>query len=400
MLAIAMAYQVDAFADDKISARAFAGDDLVLSELEAAQFVTYRYELPFAKVLKPGETQVTASDFVRAASDKLSDLNDRLGPPPWAWKKVDDFAEGKTSPGTGERQDHSNVTEADNTKVEIEKNGLKRRPRIRRNADELVKDKLDDAKGAAIGFVNNRLLEGSGAWNGEGIIFLPLREFTDKKPSASDVITGPLVTREHGVAIQWNLAETQKSDERDVQELTLAYPMAFRYVRSSKLSQEYTLQARPYLQTDFSGGHRIIGTEVSGELVGNVISPKFHFGSFQQAGVLQYQLRAVPKIDVSSTERVGKYTERILDDDWVRIGGLLSLDLRLTDEFWSRFEVGASYEFFETVKGRGGYVKLEKQHLTWWFTENLGLTAENTEGQTPISDKEIDQFTVLLEVKY
>jgi hypothetical protein len=164
----------------------------------------------------------------------------------------------------------------------------------------------------------------------------------------------------------------------------------------------WVFQAKPYFQTDFSFQDEIYGASASAEFVGGVFGSQLYIGGFQNLGPsgLQYQLRVIPKLDYSVTERGGPYTDRKPGDDWFRLGGTFSLDLRLGGESFNPLDFGVSYSLLQTVSGSGGYSGLFKTHVTWWVSENIGPSLEYTKGETPVADKPIDLLALTLELKY
>jgi len=156
------------------------------------------------------------------------------------------------------------------------------------------------------------------------------------------------------------------------------------------------LQGKPYFQTDFGIRHEIYGVEANVEFVGNVFGSRvFYLGGYQNIGTsgFQYQLRLIPKLDYSVTERGGVHTTRKEGDVWFRLGGTGSLDFRLGLQTFNALDAGVSYQFLETVSGSGGYSYLFKAHTTLWLIENVGVTLEYSKGDTPVADKPIDLIT-------
>lgn len=162
-------------------------------------------------------------------------------------------------------------------------------------------------------------------------------------------------------------------------------------------------QAKPYFLTDFSFANEIYGVEANAEFVGSVFGSKLlYLGGFQNLGLggLQYQLRVIPKIDYSVTERGGIHTSRHEGDDWFRVGAAGSYDLRLGLKTFNALDVGISYQFLQTVDGSGNYSDLFRTHCGLSFLENVGATIESPKGDTPVADKPIDLLSFGLEFKY
>jgi hypothetical protein len=169
------------------------------------------------------------------------------------------------------------------------------------------------------------------------------------------------------------------------------------------LSRLVVLQAKPYFNTDFSFRHEIYGLEASTEFVGSLFGSRVVvLGGFQNIGNsgIQYQLRVLPKLDYSVTEQTGIHTSRKDDDDWVRVGGLASFDIRLGAASYTPLDFGVSYQLLQSLSGTGGYSSLFKAHATWWLSENIGLMLEYAEGETPVADKDVDLTTLGVQLKF
>jgi hypothetical protein len=381
-------------AEEKVSAKAFADRDGKLNNEQAAYYLIYRDKKPVSKFLAPGEMTLDRKKIVAAMGDELDDLQSKTHhPAPWTWQELDGVAQPKKEE-TAAWKKLSGFTEK--KEFHDDKTHGRYGPiRLRKNADEFAKDDLKDAKGATIGYSNNRLAEGSGAWNSEGILNYP---FAIAHEGGAG--TGQSITFEAGPALQWKLAEAQGNSKQDVQELGFNVPTILYITPGSDLPALWVVQSKPYFQTDFSGGYRIYGVDASVEYVGSVFGSGLSVGYFENipGSTMQYQVRLIPKVDFSETDRAGKYTTRKVGDDWVRLGGTVSFDLRLGGK--TPFELGVAYQALETVSGSGSFSDLFKAHVTWWVTENTGITFEYAKGDTPVADKPIDLLTLGLEVKY
>jgi hypothetical protein len=411
-------------ADEKFTAKSFAGVNGRLNEQQAALYIAYRDKEPLSKFLKPGETTLDSKKLVTAMADKLDDLRSKTHHrAPWTWQELDAAFPAKKTP----------AEEAAALPAWKKIEGLTKEKklgqdgsagslgplRLRKSAADVTqtaadpKKTLKDVKGATFGFSDNFLLDGNGAWNSEGVLDYPIKFYRQgNRPGQSfELQVGP--------ATEWKLAETQEKNNKDVQELNFSFPLTL-FVSPGRekmkgtyeenmaaagntiFSQLWVIQSKPYFQTDFSFQHEIYGAEASAEFVGGLFGGLLYLGGFHNMGAsgLQYQLRAIPKLDYSATERGGTYTTRKPGDDWFRVGGLLSLDFRLGGKSFNPLDVGVSYQFMDTLSGSGDFADLIKAHATWWLSENAGLTLEYSKGDTPVAMKQIDLVTLGLEFKY
>jgi hypothetical protein len=411
IFAVFFTTQVSA-ADEKITAKTFAGPDGKLNEQQAAFYIVYRDKEPLSKVLSPGETKLDPKKVVASMADKLDDLRTTTGhTSPWTWQELD-AAAAKTKAAEGPPwKKIEGITKAG----QIGKNGAQGSfgPfRLRQSAADFPKD-LKDAKGATIGYSDNRLVSGNGAWNSQGALDYPIKLIQQGN------LAGQSLEFDIGPATEWKLAEAQGTSGKNVQELTFSFPLtAYLSPGRSKMTGSYEenmatadnqifsalwiFQTKPYFQTDFSIQHEIYGVTASAEFVGGAFGLPLYLGAFQDLGAtgLQYQLRAIPQLDYSETARGGLYTTRKAGDDWLRVGGTVSLDIRLGGTSSNPLDLGISYQFLGTVSGSGDFSDLLKTHATLWLTENTGLTLEYSKGDTPVADKTIDLLALSLEVKY
>jgi hypothetical protein len=381
----------------ELTAQTFAGADGKLNREQAAYYLAYRDKKPLSKFLAPGEMTLNGRKILAAMGDELDDLQSKTHhEAPWTWQELDAIA------GAGAAKSEDAPWKKLSGFTEKKEFGDRTRHsrfgpfRLRKNSAELAKD-VKDAKGATLGFTNDRLSEGNGAWNTQGILNYPIG--FRREGGAG---TGESITLEAGPAIEWKLAEVQGNSKKDVQELGFNVPTTIYLTPGSDVPALWVMQGKPYFQTDFSGGYRIYGFEASAEYVGALFGSPLGVGGFENipGSNMQYQLRTIPKIDYSETERAGKYTTRKVGDDWFRIGGMVSLDLRLGGKNFNPLEIGVAYQLLETVSGSGGFSDLFVAHGTWWVSANTAITLEYSKGDTPVADKAIDLITLGLEFKY
>lgn len=411
-------------ADEKVTAKSFARPDGKLSQREAALYIAYRDKEPLSRFMKPGETTLNWNMVMAAMADKLDDLRSKTGHvAPWTWQELDAaFPAKKTPAEEAAALPAWKKIEGLTKEKKLGPNGSAGSLgplRLRKSTADVMqtaadpKKTLKDVKGATFGFSDNFLLDGNGAWNSEGVLDYPIKFYRqgDRPGQSFELQVGP--------ATEWKLAETQEKNKNDVQELNFSVPLTL-FVSPGRekmkgtyeenmaaagntiFSQLWVIQSKPYFQTDFSFQHEIYGVEASVEFIGGVFGGPLYLGGFHNVGDsgLQYQLRAIPKLDYSATERGGQYTTRRPGDDWFRVGGMVSLDFRLGGKSFNPLDVGVSYQFMDTLSGSGDFADLLKTHATWWLSENAGLTLEYSKGDTPVAMKQIDLVTLGLEFKY
>jgi hypothetical protein len=434
---VAIALTIPLHAAEQFSAKQFAGTDGLLDSEEAGLYAFLLKNEGLRTAFASG--YITRGALSTSPPDSVLDkLNDFQDPgegtghgPPWkwqeldalyakptdeeaeaaipAWRKVEGFTKAKVivKKEPSAAVSDSGGKEVSSASERIVETGSWGPIMIRKNSDELAKDDFTKAKGATLGFANNYLIEGNGAWNSEGIIFYPINRAWQGKPGS-----GSSFTLQTGPATEWKLAETEEASKQDVQEFTFSLPITGYFVppgkpvdpaSDRKLSAIWVFQGKPYFQSDFSLEHEIYGAETSVEFVGSVFGSDLVLGDFQNiggSGLMQYRVRLVPKIDYSTTEKVGPHTSRKAGDDWFRIGGLASFDLRIGGEKSNPLDLGVSYQGMDTLNGSGDYSDLFKAHVTWWVSDYTGVTLEYSKGETPVSDKDIDLVTFGLELRF
>lgn len=399
-------------AAENISAKNFAGNDGMLDEHEAALYLAFIKNKPLSEFLVPGQLTIDIDKIKKVMAIDIADLKLRIGEPLWRPQELDSLAIAK-------KRDHqkkpgwkkiTGVTVAKPLGEKGDKGSLG--PiRLRKSGSELAKNS-SNAKGALIGFSDNRLINGGGAWNTQGALGYPVKFFFQHGPGRSTEFE---ITPVFG----WNLAEAEGTAEYEVNELDFSLPVIV-YISpgGNKMTGTYEenisaasdrgfsrlwiVTAKPYFQTDFDFRHEIYGIEASAEYVGYLFGSKLYFGGFQSiaSNGLQYQLRVIPRVDYSETEKGGIHTTRQEGDDWFRLGGQVALDFRIGEEYFNSLDIGTSYQFFEALSGQGGYSDLFNTYATWWLSENAGMTLEYSKGNTPVAAQKIDLVILGLEFKY
>jgi len=406
-------------AGENVGATLFKRSDGKLGLEEAAAFIAYRKGKALSDLVPANGVRlvitrdlhgvlttnvvISATNLVASLADELAELQEdiakatgRKRPPPWTPAEVDAvYADVKDDTPKWKQIKGLTVQKTVGAGPKAWNLGPFR---LRKNEDEILKDKVTDAKGATIGFADNHFVEGHGAWNSEGVLYYPVsKKLWDAKPIGSAAL-------ELGPAANWNLAEVEGSAGNDVQELGFSLPTTLKWVPGGTGSAARLLwQGKPYFNTDFSFEHEIYGIETSVEFVGNLGTPYVHLGGYQNlAGKawIQYQLRVIPKLDYSETAQGGEHTSRQEEDDWLRVGATLSLDFRLAGKGFKTLGFGTSYELLDTLSGSGGYSDLFKAHATWWLIDNAGLTFEYSDGETPVAAERISRITLGLELKF
>lgn len=400
-------------ASENVSAKSFAGADEMLEEHEVALYLAYHADEPLSKFLAPGQLSLDIDMLVAAMQDNLDDLQSLTGhDAPWTWQELDSLAIAKKRDDQKKQgwKKITGVTVAEPLGENGDKGSLG--PiRLRKSGSELAKA-LRNAKGTSIGFSDNRVSNGGGAWNTQGALGYPVKFFFQHGPGKSTEFE---ITPMFG----WNLAEAEGKAEYEVNELDFSLPVIV-YISPGRnkmtgtyeenisaagdhgFSRLWIVTAKPYFQTDFGFRHEIYGIEASAEYVGYLFGSKLYFGGFQNiaSSGLQYQLRVIPRVDYSETAKGGIHTTRQEGDDWFRLGGQVALDFRIGEAYFNSLDIGTSYQFFEALSGQGGYSDLFNTYATWWLSENAGMTLEYSKGNTPVAAQKIDLVILGLEFKY
>ena len=247
--------------------------------------------------------------------------------------------------------------------------------------------KPNDAKGATLSFSQDRIKNNGNTWNSTGVLGYRV----DINPYTSWLIP----------AVSWNVSRTAGSPDKNVEELEFSLPVTLKQPLYTNDPALLSLTARPYYLTDFSFADEIYGVEASAEFIGRLFGPQgLYLGGYynpNQNEPIQYQLRAVPKIDYSVTQKGGDHTVRQPGDDWFRAGGMTSLDIL----FNNIFEVSVSYEYRGVVSGNGLNVHLFTSSGKYWLdpNKNVAIKLGYSKGQSLETAQNVDLLTLSFEWK-
>ncbi len=392
---LAVVSPLPANAGDVLSSSDFAGEDGLLDRRELALFLAYKYEKPISECMGPGQVAVDLDKVEKLMYAEIATIRIGLkargaGSPPWKPETIDSLVDGDSRREQGKWREIPGLTK----KKPLGENGEGGSigpVRLRKSERFLDVDRTS-AKGASIGFSDNRLKEGRGAWNTEGALGYPVQL------SRQDGGGGKSVEFEAIPFVSWNLAQIEGTSGFQINELAFGLPFIAKVSPGVGFSSaKWFLSGRPYYMTDFDFDQSIYGVEARAEYVGGVFGTALNMGGFYPLfDGFRYSFRVTPAMDYSITEKAGSHTSRRDGDDWLRIGARSSLDLR----FPFMLDVGLSYLFFDTVSGRGGYSDLLHVYATWWPGEHLGMTVDYSKGETPVAATEIDLVKVGVELRY
>ncbi len=412
-----------------VTARMFAAGNGKLDSVAAARYIMFRDEIPLSEVVPPGKWPVTDGDIVGGMADGLDDLRSATGhEAPWTWQELDAaFPPKKTKKEKAEAapgwQKVPVLTRAYPLGEDGE-NGAIGPMRLRQSTEDLPKP-TSESRGATFGFSDNFLIGGSGAWNTQGVVQLPvvfIKQFDPAPGSAGDPgaggeIAGRSLEIQAGPALEWGLVQTQGSDKDSINELNISLPVAAYYspgtrkatgsykenISSSEaLSRLFLFQARPYFQTDFDGDYGIFGGQLTMEYVGSIFGSRvLTLGGYQSfAGQWQYQLRFIPVLDLNVVTEDGANIDRDKGETWFQLGSIASLEFRCAISEGSYLNFGASYQFGGSFSDTVAYSYLLKLYATYWFTKYAGLTYEYSRGELSLTNQDINLLTLGLELKY
>jgi len=398
------------------SAARFAGTDGKLDTREAALYLAVTHNKPLSDFLHPETLQIDPEQVVAVMEDQLDDLRSLTGhEAPWRVDEIDKlYLAGIITVPERPREGWKNIKGLTKAAIYTDSNSTRVYGpiRLRKTTDDLRFANIEDASGVTIGYSDNRLVDGRGAWNTQGVLGYPISFHSQGKPGKSAEF-------ELLPAINWRIASIEGVANSDIEELGFSLPMVLflspggnvysgtydQNVAAAKgkiLSRLWVLTARPFVQTDFSLHHRICGAEASAEYIGGVFGSGLYMGGYQNSGIdgLQYKLRIVPGIDFSSTGKTGRFTTRLKGDDMFRVGGLLSCNLRFDGPSFTTFDIGTSYEMFHALDSSIEDADLLRTYASLWLNKNVGMSFEYCKGNTPVSLKAIDLLSLGLEFRY
>lgn len=266
------------------------------------------------------------------------------------------------------------------------------RPKIRSKIEDWSENNLKKVDGATIAFERDRL-DSTDTWAGAGSAIYPIRI----SRSSSQTALLP--------SISWNLADESDGSSNDLQELKFGVPVTWRNnFGSSKFFYQnvWRTYLNPFYLTDlnFDGGATGISLTTDPHL-------QFTNFSFPEIGSLaklhpdlptSYRFRVIPKLEYAHVHETSEFIKRTSDEEFFAGGASLELiSYPLGSSFPLQLTFG--YSYLRDFVGDESF-DLWKAKCSWWFDNNIGLTASFSDGDAPVSDQNIDQILVGLEVKY
>ncbi len=258
---------------------------------------------------------------------------------------------------------------------------------------------LTSIKGARIGYSNNYLLGGNGAWSTEGALIWPFHGIYEPNPTDSLLLHA-------GFATSWKNENPQKIGQASVDELRFGLPIAA-VIQQDWMPKRGQIisQLEPYLHTDSHFDAQIMGITAGFEYRGD--SWLGQIGNFRPLATignrnLDWRIRATGLLDYSEVRQTSPFTQRQLNDDWTRYGVETAFDIGLYDYSAKKLPIilSFSHRFMDTFSGQGGYSDYLKASLSVWLNDYAGITAEYQKGETPVADQAIDLFTIGVEIRY
>lgn len=322
----------------------------------------------------------------------LTDLEDHIGaPPPYTVEQVKK-AQAPTKDAV--RRDVARGLIREPLTL---KNGTAVGPvRIRKTVEDWDKD-LDDVSGASLGYQDNRL-SSSHAWSAEGAVSYPFRRHNDlfRKPDSAFKSTDLTVLP----TVSFKVNDLSDTAEGEVEDLVLGIPVSFggnRKFSAGQWREEWMFH--PFFQTDFHGDGEIVGANLEYE-------PLFQIGAFDVGqwhsffgSPIAYLLRVRPKLEFSEVIDTSRFIDREEGDTWFRAGATLHLGIRPFGSS-SPWELRTEYRFgHDLTDDDDSYSDLFEAKTTYWINENIGLSLRYQDGETPVSDKEIELLSLQLEIK-
>ncbi len=258
---------------------------------------------------------------------------------------------------------------------------------------------LLSAPGAKITFSDDRLVANGRKWSTEGALIFSYH-------SASEFpVNAPGTPRVDGwevfhaaLAGAWKVERAESSGTYSVNELKFSAPLVY---GSSSLFG--FVQLNPYYQTDTDFDGEVFGATASYELSG---APCFgRFSILKEFGKreLDYRVRVAALLDYSEVHRVSAYSPRKDGDDWLRAGGEVGLELGYFDKTEPGnlpVTAGVSYRMMDSLGGVDDNGHLLKANLSWWLNPFACFTLSYERGETPVAAKDVDMFSVGVELRY
>lgn len=392
----------------------FTGNDDILDEKELIDFLLVYQGISFKKIWEweVSEAEVAAEDGnVDQAKKKkevkflLADIKGIIGgPPPYKPIEITAYLENETV------EDVERVrAEADEATKEGEQDkkesNWKYGPILFREKLEDWDKKLKDIDGSTISYSDDRL-DDIQTWKTEGNLIYPYIFFNET--SEKELYK----TRAILPSIKWKYNDLSKSDNEDIEELTFQISWFTRILHklaqypdeSGEIRDYRTWRSEfyftPFYTTDFEFEGEIIGASITYEPI--VQLGRFNTGSWHSLfGTLDsaYLLRFIPGGTYSHVLTEGEFANREESDNLLGITAHFEFGLRPFGKNVP-WEVKLAYGILYDFTGEDeGYFENFTAKLSYWFSDNAGLTLGYEDGDQFLTKKKIDLISLGFEVR-
>jgi hypothetical protein len=338
-------------------------------------------------------------DVEEQALDKLGEMKAHLLPtrPPYPIELVRKYAAGETGADQGDEKP-------------ITKPGWFRAPKrtdrsslgpflLRRSPDDWSRS-VRSADGATLAYADDQRNHRK-TWAAEGALIYPV-EFARDNTARDRASRIRSESWELLPSVSWKVLSVASSASADVQELQFSLPIVWSAnLVSTGALRNSELALTPYALTDFRFGGLIAGGTLTWTPYLLTSDASFALNTGYKGlgtGPLLYQLGLVPLIDINHLYKTSRFIERDDDKSYFRVGGKASAGLR-TKNFPS-LELKASYQWFTRISGGPAESDLFSAAAKVWLNDNVALSFERQDGETPVARKDVDQSTLGLEMRF
>lgn len=376
----------------------FAGENDRLSEAELVEYLLVRGSVTYGQLRPPfgfhGDIEARKRAVLAKVLGKLAKGLGQIPAEGYLANTVQDFLDSQARPAPILGIDAPGITSAVVTS-EGEGKARSRGPvYLRATPQDLGARKK--AKGATLQFVDNKLDGGGSQWTTQGSLVYPfVWEWNRTGGLSEELKLGP--------ALSWRVIE---GATQEIDDLQVAVPIWWGQNHGGDAWIDRTeISLMPYAHTDWSLDGWTVGATLTAEPVsklGPLTVGDYHalIEGEKLGEILAYRLQVMPKVDYSNVLDAGGHTTRDASHDWLRAGGKIGLGLRFFGNR-SPLEMEASYEHLAGIGGGAEDARYFLASITQWLYEDqVGLTLKYEDGETPVSQKDIDQLTLGLDLRF
>lgn len=246
----------------------------------------------------------------------------------------------------------------------------------------------DKSSGASISYVSDKNTD-IRTVSGNGAIIFPYSELENTTAGYNGYSFIP--------SIEWNFKDIRNDDTTDdVEELKFSagYSIYKTYNKNLR-SIEYIVN--PFVVTDLDFDGKIIGIESTANIhyqINNFSIGSYH--KFSKHSNAAFKFDVVPKIQYSKVTNGSQFITRDDNDEAFLAGVDVELSLKPFGKK-QNWEFVGGYSFLKSISGESETIEAKKFKVLYWFNKYIAFSGMFEDGETPLTNKDINQVTFGLE---